>query len=300
MKKTLPILLSLFALALCARAPSRAETAARQSQNPEAAQATSNAAGHFAKDGLSFDYPAGWTLGDKSGGDVQQLVLFLQGSSARVQVVAHRQLLQSGEQVSAARKAITIPYVKDLARKFGLDEAPDWKDAQCLTVGKRLATGLHFSGRLDGEPSAADVFTVVLGQRLVHLVYTRADKDDAQGSEAWKVLLGSIAIDPPPNQPPGAEGLDSFVSGGVLTGSATKKPIPEYPSAAKAADAGGTVTVQIVVDERGDVVSARAVAGHPTLFSASESAARRAKFKPTLLCGRPVRVSGFITYNFVR
>ena len=28
----------------------------------------------FAKDGLSFDYPAGWTLQDESNGDLQQLI----------------------------------------------------------------------------------------------------------------------------------------------------------------------------------------------------------------------------------
>lgn len=283
MKKSL--LLSLLILLTCA-------SAAKTRQQPSAE--------HFSKDGLSFDYPAGWALTDRSAAGAQHLLLSLRNSSALIQVVAYRDPLRSVEQIGAARDAVTIPYVKDLSQKLGLREAPPWKDAQCLNVGSHFASGLRLSGRLDGQPSSADVFTVVLGQRFVQLVYTRVDEDDAQGSEAWKVLLDSIAIDPPPNQPPGAERLDAFVSGGLLNGRAAKKPLPEYPLAAKLVDAAGTVTVQIVVDERGEVVSARAVAGHPTLFAASESAARRAKFKPTTLCGRPVKVSGTITYNFVR
>ena len=286
MKKTL-LLLSLLTLTLCASAPRSAKTAG-------------GADSQFKKDGLSFNYPAGWALTDRSAAGAQHLLLSMRDSSALIQVVAYRDPLLSVEQVGAAREAITIPYVKDLSQKLGLAEAPPWKDAQCLNVGTHLASGLRLSGHLDGQPSSADVYTIVLGQRFVQLVYTRVDKDDAQGSEAWKVLLDSIAIDPPPNQPPGAESLDTFVSGGVLTGKATKKPLPDYPSAAKVAGAAGTVTVQIFVDERGEVVSERAVAGHPALFSAAESAARRAKFKPTTLCGRPVKVGGIITYNFVR
>ena len=85
----------------------------------------------------------------------------------------------------------------------------------------------------------------------------------------------------------------------MLNGKAISKPAPAYPPIAKAARASGTVTVQIVVDEGGRVVSASAVGGHPLLQQAAVSAARQARFSPTLLSGQPVKVSGVITYNFV-
>jgi TonB family protein len=90
-----------------------------------------------------------------------------------------------------------------------------------------------------------------------------------------------------------------IISGGVLNGKAVSKPQPAYPPAAKAARAAGTVTVQVVVDESGGVASAEAVSGHPLLRAAAVAAARQAKFSPTLLSGKPVRVSGVLTYNFV-
>lgn len=103
------------------------------------------------------------------------------------------------------------------------------------------------------------------------------------------------------------------ISGGVLNGNATYLPKPAYPPAARAVRAGGAVNVQVLIDESGNVVSAKAVGGsyidittierkngaHPLLISASESAALQAKFSPTLLDGKPVKVSGIITYNFV-
>jgi len=54
-----------------------------------------------------------------------------------------------------------------------------------------------------------------------------------------------------------------------------------------------------LIDETGKVVSASAAGGHPLLQAAAVSAARGARFSPTLLSGQPVKVSGIITYNFV-
>jgi protein TonB len=111
-----------------------------------------------------------------------------------------------------------------------------------------------------------------------------------------------VSDDPPPPPPPAPTPPPkpkTVVSGGVLNGKAISKPQPAYPPIAKAARASGTVTVQILVDEGGRVVSASAVNGHPLLQQAAVAAARQARFSPTLLSGQPVKVSGVITYNFV-
>lgn len=55
------------------------------------------------------------------------------------------------------------------------------------------------------------------------------------------------------------------ISGGVLNGKAISLPKPPYPPIAKAAKASGTVAVQVVVDENGNVISANAMSGHPLL-----------------------------------
>ena len=107
-------------------------------------------------------------------------------------------------------------------------------------------------------------------------------------------------VEPPPPPPePTPPPKNRIVAGGVLNGKAISKPQPAYPPIAKAARASGTVTVQIVVDESGRVISASAVSGHPLLQQAAVAAARQARFSPTLLSGQPVKVSGVITYNFV-
>lgn len=103
----------------------------------------------------------------------------------------------------------------------------------------------------------------------------------------------------PPPPPPPKPAPPKQISGGVLNGKARSLPKPAYPPAARAVRAAGAVTVQVLIDENGNVVSASAVNGHPLLKAAAVSAARGAKFSPTMLSGQPVKVSGVITYNFV-
>lgn len=83
-----------------------------------------------------------------------------------------------------------------------------------------------------------------------------------------------------------------------MTGKAKSLPQPAYPPAARAIGAQGVVTVQITVDETGNVISAKAVDGNPLLRQAAVAAAWKAKFDPTKLSDVPVKVTGIITYNF--
>lgn len=88
------------------------------------------------------------------------------------------------------------------------------------------------------------------------------------------------------------------ISKGVINGTAVSLPSPPYPPAAKAIRVSGDVSVQVTIDEQGNVISANAVSGPALLKQASEQAARRAKFRPTLLSDQPVKVTGIIVYKF--
>ena len=111
------------------------------------------------------------------------------------------------------------------------------------------------------------------------------------------VALSAVMRDVPP--PPAPPRSCSFkISGGVLNGKAVSLPQPAYPRIAKATRAAGPVAVEVLVDESGEVISAKAASGHPLLQQSAVAAALRAKFSPTFLSGRPVKVSGLVTYDF--
>jgi TonB family protein len=107
---------------------------------------------------------------------------------------------------------------------------------------------------------------------------------------------GPAGESPSNGMPAGA--IPKQISGGILNGKARSLPKPEYPETAKAAGVSGAVSVQVLIDEGGNIISATAVSGHQLLRAAAVDAALQAQFAPTRLSGHPVKVSGIITYNF--
>jgi TonB family protein len=87
-------------------------------------------------------------------------------------------------------------------------------------------------------------------------------------------------------------------SPGVVMGSAIKKVDPVYPSTARSAGQSGAVKVEVSINERGDVISARALSGPALLQGAAISAARAWKFKASTLGGVPVTTTTTIVFNF--
>ena len=105
----------------------------------------------------------------------------------------------------------------------------------------------------------------------------------------------NIESEPPPPTP---RPMLKPVSGGVLNGIALSLPAPIYPENARRLRTAGIVTVEVVVDETGKVISAVATSGPALLKDVAVQAALRARFSPTKLSGQPVKVSGLINYKF--
>lgn len=110
------------------------------------------------------------------------------------------------------------------------------------------------------------------------------------------VPMVKLDSEPPPT--PAPRPILKPVSGGVLNGTALSLPPPAYPEAAKRSRTAGVVTVDVILDETGKVVSATASNGPMMLRDAAVQAALKARFSPTKLSGQPVKVSGVINYKF--
>jgi len=73
---------------------------------------------------------------------------------------------------------------------------------------------------------------------------------------------------------------------------------PVYPPLARETHIGGTVVVDAVIDEHGNVVQARVVSGHPLLMDAALKAVLLWKYEPTTLNGQPVSVELQVQVHF--
>ena len=275
---------------------------------PVLAQTSQSEAKHFAKDGLAFDYPGQWVLDDQSNQHMQQLVITRPGSSALIMVIAFRQPVTSFDRLKAASRSITEPYIESVAQKFGAAGTPATREPLCTEVGAlENGAGVRLRGALNKEPGTGEIYSLLMGHRFVNLVYIRTDKDDAQGAMAWDTVRQSLKVEESvtgtTTVEPGIEShrpvLTDIGVDLVLNGRALSLPAPQYPAIAKAAHAWGTVTVKVVIDEEGKVISAVPVSGHPLLQAPAHQAALHARFSPTLVCNKQVKVPGIITYNFV-
>jgi len=110
--------------------------------------------------------------------------------------------------------------------------------------------------------------------------------------------IGKRVVVTEKDAPPAPRALLKPMSGGVLNGRALSLPTPVYPDIARRMRTEGVVQVEVVVDENGKVISARALSGPGMLRDAAVKAASLARFSPTKLSGLPVKVTGMINYNF--
>lgn len=89
---------------------------------------------------------------------------------------------------------------------------------------------------------------------------------------------------------------EETVNAGIVNGKAIDLPPPVYSRQAKDSCAGGKVEVEVLIDEKGGVLDAKAISGDASLRDAAVEAAKRAKFSqtPHLIA----KIRGILIYNF--
>ena len=111
---------------------------------------------------------------------------------------------------------------------------------------------------------------------------------------AFLSTAGALAQDvPQPDDSP------LRVAGAVTPPEKISGAPPVYPETARMARVSGTVIVQAIIDEHGDVTDVKVLKGLPMgLDQAAVEAVKIWKFKPSTLLGRPVKVYYVLTVNF--
>lgn len=84
----------------------------------------------------------------------------------------------------------------------------------------------------------------------------------------------------------------------VIRENVIDKVEPQYRAVARNARVSGAVQVDIIIDEDGKVISAKAISGHPLLRKVSVDSAKQWTFKPFVVKDSPVQVEGILTFKF--
>lgn len=246
---------------------------------------------HFEKNGLEFDYPATWKVTEGGAGESEYAEVAPENKAA--QLIVNWQFGATLEcEVEANRKRAAQTLADRVATQIhtGTVAVTSW---QKTNFGELPVESVQLRGFINNSLVTADACSLLVKNYVVSLIYLRGDNDE-HGKSAWETIRTTLKVAP---RAPTVKGKPG--EGGVLTGRALRFPKPSYPAKAKGTHAGGAVTIQVLIDELGNVVAVCAISGDPLLREAAEEAARRAKFTPTVLSGKPVRVTGMIVYNFV-
>jgi protein TonB len=157
------------------------------------------------------------------------------------------------------------------------------------------------------QPARADSKSPDAGQKASKRSRTQAAEQAARaatpGAPPPAQQTGGVSQAPGAASQPAAGG-DAARQGsgpvavGSLVSKARQRSSPSYPPIARAARVGGNVVVFLVVNERGEVESVLRAEGPTQLQQAAIDAARRWKFNPTVIDGQPVRVTGYLSFNF--
>lgn len=134
----------------------------------------------------------------------------------------------------------------------------------------------------DGKPSdSSGVVTLVVGPRLKKAISRPAAEQKSVEDAAAPTNRETDLVDE-----------------GVVAGRAILLPKPKYPFTGFQ-KIGGQLRIEVIIDETGSVIMAGALDGLPDFQDAGIRAACQAKFSPTTIKGRPVKVTGTISYTFV-
>lgn len=254
---------------------------------------------HFSTSGISFNYPVGYSVTDESTAEAQRFTLTRKGSSVQLTIVATRRMVLLDE-MPAAIQNFKEPIIKNVGTTLGPVNSQRRTPIQSQ-LGLKNAEGIRLQSSSRNRKRTGEVIWLRWNSRLVALSFVRSDAHEAVESPLWETVRSSLKVEPPliGGQTAGVGPNKGAIMGGVLNRKALSLPKPEYPAIARAVHASGTVVVQVLINEEGYVVSAKAVSGHPLLQAVSVTAAREARFSPTFLSGEPVKVTGMIEYNFV-
>ena len=245
---------------------------------------------------FSFSYPSNWRFVDKSSTGTQQYNLVPPSGNVLIMIISYDAKTPTYEIFNQIRTQTSQSLADKLYASFN-QTGKGKRDETCTTIEDITLPGTRITGLYDKEPSTADIFYFALNQKFFNFIYLRNDKESSKSDIAWNNLLESFTFTKLNRKKP-----DFILDNGsdlVLNGRAKKLATPLFPSSYKSYRRETIeIKVRVIIDETGKVISAKGVSGNEKFFPYAESAAKDSKFEPSLICGKPSKISGFIVYNF--
>ena len=155
----------------------------------------------FAKGGVSFSYPNGWTVQEVKNDDAIDLVLSRPNNDLLIKVFVHNGRI-TAEKLPDAKKAFIDPYIKANVKQFEEMGAQPKQAPDASDIAGVKADGVNITASLGGETGASKIYWAVVGQRVVVLTLFGPDRDIKKFAPAWDQVRTSLKIEEKPAASP--------------------------------------------------------------------------------------------------
>ena len=149
----------------------------------------------FSRNGLVFDYPNGTKIEDLSDQNGQQLVLVPSGGGAQIMVVSRYEKITTAEQLNKARHDVMESFTETLWQQLKKMDPKTTRTPAQIEISGAPATGVRLRAVLDEQSGNAEIYSLVLGRRLVLVTLIGSDKEIAAAAPAWSTIRGSLKME---------------------------------------------------------------------------------------------------------
>ncbi|HEY0385324.1 MAG TPA: hypothetical protein VGC64_04905, partial [Pyrinomonadaceae bacterium] len=140
--------------------------------------------------------PTGWKIEDLSTQNGQQLVLTDGGSGAQIMVISRFERIGSAAQLATARHEVADTFIETMSQELQKIDPKVSRTTAQIEVGGAEATGVSFRAVLSNEPGRADIYSLLINQRLVMISLIGSDKELAQAATAWATIRRTLQTQP--------------------------------------------------------------------------------------------------------
>jgi hypothetical protein len=147
----------------------------------------------FEKNGLSFEYPAGWSLkDDDQNADAQQLNLSRADSDLSINIFVHKGKI-TPEKMADAKKSFIDPLIAAYTKQFVQGGLKPEQTAIETEIGGVKAEGTKV-GITGTDAGGASIYWALVGQRVVILTLFGPDSDAKKLASSWDLVRTTLKI----------------------------------------------------------------------------------------------------------
>lgn len=162
---------------------------------PAFAQGGSAQMRRFSDGGVTFQYPASWTLTDKSTAESQHLVLDLKDTAVQIMVLVERTPSTKPGERTALLRARNTAFADLMTKELEKVGTTVQRSEVTTDVGSVTADGLRLRASPGNQPGSVEVYSFVLGGRIVMLTFLRADSEVTVAAPAWTAMRSSLRVE---------------------------------------------------------------------------------------------------------